>query len=142
MEEVFGTTLVHPERDAALAQAILDLQTWREHGYQVTSIFDPSYPHHLAGVYEAPAVLFSIGDLQPADTGVNVVGSRHAPGRPRYRAHRGLTVISGLVAGIDATAHSAALATSGHTVAVMRTGLDHTHPTTHRRARVAVKTSD
>lgn len=28
LEEVFGNTLIHPERDAALTQAALDLQTW------------------------------------------------------------------------------------------------------------------
>lgn len=147
LEEVFGNTLIHPERDAALTQATQDLQTWREQGYQVTSILDVSYPHHLAGVHEAPAVLFSVGDLHPADNGVSVVGSRNAsPGQLQAAheiatalAYRGLTVVSGLAAGIDEAAHSATLAAGGRTVAVMGTGLDHTYPVTHRQLRSQVE---
>lgn len=147
LEEVFGNTFIHPERDAALAQASSDLQAWREQGYQVTSILDLSYPHHLAGVHEAPAVLFSVGDLQPADIGVSVVGSRNASSGQLQAAHdiatalayRGLTVISGLAAGIDGAAHSAALAAGGRTVAVMGTGLDHTYPITHRQLRTEIE---
>lgn len=147
MEEVFGNTLIHPERDAALTQASSDLQVWRGNGYQVTSILDASYPHHLAGVHEAPAVLFSVGDLRPADTGVSVVGSRNAsPGQLQAArdiaaalSSRGLTVVSGLAAGVDGAAHAAALAAGGRTVAVMGTGLDHTYPATHRQLRTQIE---
>ena len=58
LEELFGNTLIHPERDAALADAAQDLQAWRGQGYQVTSILDPTYPDHVQGVHEAPALLF------------------------------------------------------------------------------------
>ena len=110
LEEVFGAALFHPERDAALDQAERDLSSWREKGYQVTSILEPTYPYHLAGVHEAPAVLFSVGALNPVDNGVSVVGSRHAPPGQLQAARdiatalvrRELTVVSGLAAGIDA----------------------------------------
>lgn len=147
LEEVFGNTLIHPERDDALEQAKRDLQAWRAQGYQVTSILDPAYPRHLAGVHEAPAVLFSRGHLDPIDNGVSVVGSRNAsPGQLQAAheiatalAHRGLTVVSGLAAGIDASAHCAALAAGGRTVAVMGTGLDHTYPASHRALRTQIE---
>lgn len=147
LEEIFGNTLINPELDAALEQARSDLQTWRTRGYQVTSILDSAYPHHLAGVHEAPAVLFSIGQLQSSDTGVSVVGSRDAsPGQRQAAhdiatalAHHGLTVVSGLALGIDATAHTAALAAGGRTVAVMGTGLDHTYPVSHRQLRTDIE---
>lgn len=147
LEEIFGNTLIHPERDAALAEAAHDLQAWREQGYQVTSILNPTYPHHLQGVHEAPAVLFSVGALLPADNGVSVVGSRNAsPGQLQAAAeiatalvHRGLTVVSGLATGIDTAAHTAALTTGGRTVAVMGTGLDHTYPATNRELRRSIE---
>lgn len=147
LEEIFGNTLIHPERDTALEHAARDLFAWREKGYQVTSILDPTYPHHLAGVHEAPAVLFSVGALHPADNGVSVVGSRHAsPGQLQAAqdiaialVHHGLTVVSGLAAGIDAAAHTAALAAGGRTVAVMGTGLDHTYPAANRALRQRIE---
>lgn len=143
LEEVFGHTLLHPERDAALDQAAADLQTWKDQGYQVTSILDADYPRYLAGVHEAPAVLFSQGQLDPTDNGVSVVGSRHAsPGQLQAAtdiatelSHQGLTVVSGLAAGVDAAAHTAALTARGRTVAVMGTGLEHTYPAAHTGLR-------
>lgn len=143
LEEVFGHTLIHPERDTALTQAAKDLQTWRAQGYQVTSILDSTYPQHLAGVHEAPAVLFSTGVLDRADNGVSVVGSRTASPGQLHAArdiatalvHRGLTVVSGLASGIDTAAHTAALSAGGRTVAVMGTGLDHTYPVANQGLR-------
>lgn len=147
LEDIFGHTLINPERDTALEHASRDLSAWREKGYQVNSILDPAYPHHLASVHEAPAVLFSVGRLDPTDNGVSVVGSRNAsPGQLQAAGEiatalvrRGLTVVSGLAAGIDAAAHTAALAAGGRTVAVMGTGLDHTYPVAHRKLRQSIE---
>lgn len=147
LEEVFGHTLIHPERDTALSQATQDLRTWRTQGYRVTSILDPSYPQYLAGVHEAPAVLFTVGKLNPADNAVSVVGSRTAsPGQLQTArdiatalVHRGLTVVSGLATGVDTAAHTAALAAKGRTVAVMGTGLAHTYPAANRGLRERIE---
>lgn len=147
VDEVFGRTLINPELVRAVAQARGDLQVWRAKGYRVTSLLDPAYPRFLAGVHEAPAVLFSVGDLRPADTGVSVVGSRDAsPGQLQAArdiatilASRGMSVVSGLAAGVDSAAHAAAVAAGGRTVAVMGTGLDHTYPATHRQLRTQIE---
>lgn len=149
LEEIFGNTLIHPERDASLDQAAQDLQGWREKGYQVTSILESTYPHYLAGVHEAPALLFSRGALDPVDNGVSVVGSRNASAGQLQAAQdiatalvqQGLTVVSGLAAGIDAAAHTAALAAGGRTVAVMGTGLDHTYPAANRALRQRIEST-
>ena len=149
LEEIFGNTLIHPERDTALEHAAQDLQGWREQGYQVTSILDPTYPRQLAGVHEAPAVLFSMGTLVSADNGVSVVGSSNASPGQLHAAEeiatalvrRDLTVVSGLAAGIDAAAHTAALAAGGRTVAVMGTGLDHTYPAANRGLRQNIEST-
>ncbi|WP_039830307.1 DNA-processing protein DprA, partial [Pandoraea sp. B-6] len=44
----------------------------------------------------------------------------------------GVTVVSGLAAGIDAAAHEGALETAGGTCAVVGTGPDLVYPTHHR----------
>lgn len=147
VDEVFGRTLINPELVRAVAQARGDLRVWRAKGYRVTSLLDPAYPRYLAGVHEAPAVLFSVGDVRPADTGVSVVGSRVASPVQLQAARdiamilasRGMSVVSGLAAGVDGAAHAAAVEAGGRTVAVMGTGLDHTYPATHGQLRTQIE---
>lgn len=149
LDDLFGQSLIAPEYDAALEQAQHDLSIWRDKGYQVTSILDPAYPRHLLGVREAPAVLFSLGCLDPEDIGVSVVGSREAPPRQIQAAREiatalvqeGITVVSGLAAGVDTAAHTAALEAGGRTVAVMGTGLDHTYPSSNCALRRQIEST-
>lgn len=89
----------------------------------------------------APPVLFAIGDLarltQPA---VAIVGTRHATGTGLRAAERiarecadaGALIISGLARGIDAAAHTGALAGTGSTAAIIGTGIDIAYPADHR----------
>jgi len=71
---------------------------------------------------------------------IAVVGSRNptAGGRDNARdfatelSRRGMTVTSGLAAGIDSVAHAAALDAGGYTVAVAGTGLDTVYPDSSR----------
>ena len=70
---------------------------------------------------------------------IAVVGSRRASHEGRALAaeiacelvRRGLVVLSGLAAGIDATAHEAAMLEGGRTIAVIGTSLDETYPRHH-----------
>lgn len=73
---VFNDTLIDPHLGQARAQAAADLNDWVAAGYTVTSLLDDAYPVYLAGVHQAPALLFSQGQLIPDDNGVSVVGSR------------------------------------------------------------------
>jgi DNA processing protein len=67
---------------------------------------------------------------------VAIVGSRNATAQGEQNARsfaehfsrRGLTVVSGLAAGIDAAAHEGALKGDGSTVAVVGTGIDRIYP--------------
>ena len=117
-------------------------------GVRAISWHDETYPAVLKEIYDPPPVLFYKGDFTPEDAcGVAVVGTRRASayGREactqlvRDLAAAGVTIISGLARGIDATAHSTALETDGRTIAVMGTGVDMVYPPEHKRlaARIA-----
>ena len=99
----------------------------------VITLDDDLYPANLKNIYDPPPVLYVKGDLLPADAkAIAIVGTRRAS---RYgletakmlaqqlSAH-GLTIVSGLAAGIDTAAHEGALAAGGRTVAVFGCGVD------------------
>lgn len=95
------------------------------------------FPALLKDIPSPPAAIYVDGDpdilWQPQ---VAVIGSRNptAGGRDNARdfagelARRGMTITSGLAAGIDSVAHAAALDAGKTTVAVMGTGLDRIYP--------------
>jgi DNA processing protein len=105
----------------------------------------PGYPPTLVDDHEAPAVLFSVGDLGVLDgPRVAIIGSRRCTryGRDvafdlgRELARTGVRVVSGLALGIDGAAHLGALAAGAGAappVAVVGSGLDVVYPRAHRR---------
>lgn len=90
----------------------------------------------------APELLYLAGNPEFLEDGprVSVVGSRKASpdglDRARYLAaalaEGGITVVSGLAAGIDTAAHESAISAGGHTVAVLGTPLDRPTPAKNR----------
>ena len=129
--------------DPLLTKARLDVETWTVQGMDMVSVLSDPYTSRLRDVREAPALLYYQGALDPADQGVCVVGSRQADDAAlevatyvsSALADAGLTVVSGLAAGVDAAAHTAAMDAGGRTVAVMGTGLDRTYPRQHANLR-------
>jgi DNA processing protein len=110
-------------------------------GVRVLTILDEDYPRNLREVYNRPPFLFVRGELSPEDEqAVAVVGTRRASPEgireagslASQLAERGVMVLSGLALGIDAAAHSAALAAGGRTVAVMGTGIKRIYPAQNR----------
>ena len=85
---------------------------------------------------ETPPFVFAQGRIETEDPGLSVVGSRKASPRglematdiATYLVDAGLAVISGLAAGIDAAAHTAALKRGGRTVAFIATGSMRSYP--------------
>jgi DNA processing protein len=100
------------------------------------------YPDELAADREAPAVLFSRGDLGALEgRRVAVIGTRNATATGRDLAHElgaglaaaGVRVVSGLARGIDGWAHRGALsAQAAPPVGVVACGLDVVYPGEHR----------
>lgn len=101
----------------------------------------PGYPERLGDLDYPPPVLWLQGPGSlPSRGGVTVVGTRKATGYGRRMARdlgaalsaSGLTVVSGMAAGVDGAAHRGALETGGATVGVLGSGLDHEYPSAHR----------
>jgi DNA processing protein len=125
------------QADELLAQAGADLDRWAAAGMHLVTVLEPGYPPNLRAVHDRPPMVFVAGSLTPADAhAVAVVGARKATPTGIARAgaiaehlvDRGYTVASGLAAGIDTAAHTAALARRGRTVAVIGTGLARSYP--------------
>ncbi|MGA8333846.1 MAG: DNA-processing protein DprA [Solirubrobacteraceae bacterium] len=128
-----------PQRtaDELLAQAGADLDRWSAEDMKLVTVLEPDYPPNLRAVHDRPPMVFVAGNLTPADArGIAVVGARKATNDgikkagavARHLVDSGFTVVSGLAAGIDTAAHTAALERGGRTVAVIGTGLARSYP--------------
>lgn len=92
-------------------------------------------PHEPVGLW----LRGSDSVLRAANNSISLVGARAATG---YGEHitmeasaglvdRGYAIVSGAAYGIDGMAHRAALASAGHTIAVLAGGLDRFYPSGH-----------
>ena len=141
-----------PAQCQALAKPAADdwarANTWlADDAHHLIGWGDPDYPPLLRDSPNPPLALFLAGNptslWQPA---IAIVGSRmpSAGGRDIARdfasalAGHGLTIASGLAAGIDAAAHRAALACNGSTYAVIGTGPDLAYPRHHRQLQAQI----
>lgn len=101
---------------------------------------DPGYPPRLKEIYDYPPLLYTRGTITPGDEcAIAVVGTRRPSVYGRQVAEeitaelagRGITIVSGLAAGIDSIAHRTALQAGGRTIAVAGCGLDMVYPSNH-----------
>jgi DNA processing protein len=101
---------------------------------------DAAYPVRLREIPDPPPVLAVRGQLEAGDeVAIAVVGTRRASEYGRRVATEiagglaaaGVTVVSGMAAGIDAAAHRAAIESGGRTIAVLGTGIDVVYPRWH-----------
>ncbi len=106
-------------------------------GAQALCLDDHNYPALLRQINAPPPVIYIQGPSELLDTCcLAIVGSRAATSYghriastlARDLAARGVTIVSGLALGIDASAHAGALSVSGKTVAVLGCGLDVVYP--------------
>lgn len=108
---------------------------------QILTITQPEYPDRLRNIYDPPLVLYVRGKLPDFNAlpAIAVVGQRKATPYGRLVAERlgfqlscsGVVVVSGMAAGIDASAHSGALKGPTPTVAVFGTAIDQCYPSYH-----------
>ncbi|MBT4384967.1 DNA-protecting protein DprA [Candidatus Peregrinibacteria bacterium] len=100
-------------------------------------ISDPRYPALLREIYDPPAQLFYVGNLDVLERQcIAIVGTRRCSSYGESKAYsfakdlsrHGVCVVSGLAYGIDAAAHKGALEGSGSTIAVLAQGLPEIMP--------------
>ena len=124
-----------PIKVCARATAEREVEALDRLGGHLIAVGEPAYPLALAAIDDPPPVIALRGraDLLASEC-IAVVGARNASANGLHFAERlatdlgtaGLTVVSGMARGIDAHAHTGALATG--TVAVMGGGVDVLYP--------------
>jgi DNA processing protein len=101
----------------------------------------PEYPIELLDLPRPPIDLYAIGRTAAlSKPRVAIVGTRNSTAYgeriartlTRTFVRAGVSVVSGMARGIDATAHRAAMEEGGNTVAVLGTGIDVPYPVGHR----------
>ena len=104
----------------------------------IISAKDKRYPILLKKISDFPKKLYYKGNWEPEifENCLAVVGSRRMTSYGRQATEKlirevaaaGVTIVSGFMYGIDATAHKAALEGGGRTIAVMPCGANIVHP--------------
>jgi len=119
-------------------------------GHRLVTWGSADYPPLLAGIADAPLVLFVEGDAAHLSLPqLAIVGSRNPTSLGRdtaaqfagHLAAAGLAITSGLALGIDAAAHRGALEAGGRTIAVLGCGPDTVYPREHAALVRAVAAS-
>lgn len=122
---------------------------WLEHErHYLVPFTDPRYPKLLRGLAHRPLVLYLAGNVDAlGEPQLAVVGSRNptpqglntARDFAERLAESGLSITSGLAAGIDTAAHRGALAAQGITLAVLGNGLDVVYPRSNSSLSEAIE---
>lgn len=110
---------------------------------QIITIFDDRYPALLKETYQPPWILYAKGDvsLLKSNNHLAVVGARQYTEYgenaiqflfPRL-IEKGIIIVSGLAAGIDAIAHQTAIHLGGKTIGVIAGGLYHIYPEANKK---------
>ena len=114
-----------------------DLQWLSAPSHHLLTADSEDYPPLLRDIPSRPAALYVDGDPEALwQPQVAVIGSRNptAGGIDNARdfaaelSRMGMTITSGMAAGIDSVAHQAAIDSGGKTVAVLGTGVDLVYP--------------
>jgi DNA processing protein len=113
----------------------------REPRHDLVAWGDPDFPAPLLEIGDPPPVFYCMGRRELlAAPALAIVGSRNATPQGCADAEAfaaalsaaGLTIVSGLAAGIDAAAHRGGLTGAGSSIAVIGTGPDRVYPARNR----------
>ncbi|MBP6097450.1 MAG: DNA-processing protein DprA [Methyloversatilis sp.] len=106
-------------------------------GNHLVTLADASYPQTLLEIADPPTLLYVKGRVDLLNgRALAIVGARNATAQGAVNAEQfarelsrgGMTIVSGLALGCDASAHTGALDGSGSTIAVIGTGADRIYP--------------
>lgn len=124
-------------QNADISKVDSELELYYNKGIYVISYISDEYPERLREIYTPPSILYARGDLSELnEESFGIVGTRHAT-RNAIRhteeiaealSNAGISVVSGMAAGIDSAAHEGALKGNSATVAVLGCGVDVPYP--------------
>lgn len=106
-------------------------------GNHLVTLADASYPQALLEIADPPTLLYVKGRVDLLNgRALAIVGARNATAQGAVNAEQfarelsrgGMTIVSGLALGCDASAHTGALDGPGSTIAVIGTGADRIYP--------------
>jgi DNA processing protein len=147
VSERVALALLNPDF-SALEMQIERTRTWcKQAGNHVLTLIDSQYPPALLEIPDPPILIYVKGRIALLSApSIAVVGSRnattqglsHAEKFSEELSHAGLTISSGLAAGIDAAAHQGGLRGIGSTIAVIGTGADIVYPARNRNLAHAI----
>jgi len=109
---------------------------------KAVTILDNDYPENLKNIYEAPSILYYLGNLNNIDKfSLGIVGTRYPSdyGRKvcsdliKEISKYSLPIISGLAVGVDSIAHKSALDNDLLTYAVLGSGVDNLYPPDNKK---------
>ena len=113
-----------------------------DRGVKFLTLEDENYPSLLKNIFNPPAVLYCKGDLDLCnfERTLAVVGSRKATFHAGEALNKimselsgtDICIVSGLAAGLDTTAHSAAIKNNLKTIGVIASGFDYIYPTSNK----------
>jgi len=125
---------------SAAAKELAQLQAT---GARLLSWDEADYPERLREIYDPPPLLYTLGNLELLRRpSIAIVGTRRptphgnqvAEKLAKDLADRGLTIVSGLARGIDASAHRGALnSNNGATIGVLGCGIDVVYPKENKK---------
>lgn len=111
---------------------------WQQAGVAIIHMDDDAYPARLRTIPDLPPTLFTLGSIAtPNAPHIAIVGTRTPSDRAQMQAERaghllakaGAVIISGMAAGIDGIAQTAALEVpDSHTVGVLGSGVLKPYP--------------
>ncbi|MDO9191281.1 MAG: DNA-processing protein DprA [Undibacterium sp.] len=139
--ERVAMALSQPVTDEISAQIDLTREWCQSADNHLLTLADAAYPKSLLDIADPPILIYVKGRVELlTSTSIAVVGSRNATAQGINNAekfsetlsHSGLTISSGLAAGIDAAAHQGGLRGAGSTIAVIGTGADIVYPARNR----------
>ncbi len=119
----------------------------REFETQLIPITDGRYPARLREIFDPPPVLFARGRVELLDSVMlGIVGTRRPTAYGIAATERltsdlakaQLTIVSGMARGVDTSAHKAALAAEGNTIAVFGCGVDMVYPAENRKLAATI----
>lgn len=129
-------------RAEALSKGEAEARFAADNGIAVHYFTDESYPRRMSECDDAPALIFSLGNLREYRHVVSIVGTRRCTSYGAEFIRRlvkdlsesvdDIAIVSGLAYGADITAHRASLANDVPTGAVFAHGLNTIYPADHR----------